>query len=163
MTTWLDEIRELAKADMAGAVDSIFIHAVETALQLGADVPLVLDRMLTVAGAEVCARNGSAAGSRIFRDLADRIENGIFDTLAKMAGSCGGPIDLQFQIPQHLRWLDRERHCSSGREPAVHRHATGDQTGGEIRTGLPARSFVPTYSGWWSAPLSWAKRPLPPA
>lgn len=81
MKSLLEEVRKLAKTDMTGAVDLIFAHAVETALRLGADVPLVLDRMLTVAGAEACARNGSAAGSRIFRDLADRIDSGIFDAI----------------------------------------------------------------------------------
>ncbi|MDR6664283.1 hypothetical protein [Rhizobium sp. 1399] len=44
----------------------------------GADIPLVLDRMLTYAAAQACTMNGSPHTAAAFRLLADKIEGGVF-------------------------------------------------------------------------------------
>lgn len=47
----------------------------------GASVPLLLDRMLTFVGAHSCKIAGSAETAKMFREIADRVEGGLFHSL----------------------------------------------------------------------------------
>lgn len=49
--------------------------------EVGAPVPMILDRLLTYAGVCACTRNGSPETARIFRQLADNIEAGVFHSI----------------------------------------------------------------------------------
>jgi G:T-mismatch repair DNA endonuclease (very short patch repair protein) len=77
----------LPLSDLIAAVDEMVWRAMESAQQLGASPDVVIDRMVTAAGAHVCAWEGSAGGARFFRAVADRIEAGACDALT---GENGG-------------------------------------------------------------------------
>jgi len=47
--------------------------------EVGASVPLMLDRILTFAAAQSCATEGKVRTAAAFRDLAERIEAGALD------------------------------------------------------------------------------------
>jgi hypothetical protein len=47
--------------------------------EVGASVPLMLDRLLTFVAAQSCAADGKAKTAAAFRDLAARVESGAMD------------------------------------------------------------------------------------
>lgn len=46
--------------------------------EIGAPIPMMLDRVLTFAAAQACAVDGSPRTAAAFREFADRIEQGLF-------------------------------------------------------------------------------------
>ncbi|MBU1313978.1 MAG: hypothetical protein ACK4P4_18485, partial [Allorhizobium sp.] len=57
--------------------------------EVGASVPMMLDRMLTYAAAQACCNDGSPRTAAIFRDLANNIEGGLFHRVTGENGQGG--------------------------------------------------------------------------
>lgn len=49
---------------------------------VGAPMGMVLDRMTTYVAAQACANDGAGVTAHAFRELADRIEGGLFHRIA---------------------------------------------------------------------------------
>lgn len=49
--------------------------------ELGAPIPMMLDRMLTYAAAQACSIDGSPNTAAVFRTLAAKIESGVFHSV----------------------------------------------------------------------------------
>lgn len=54
---------------------------------VGANIPMMLDRLLTYAAAQIVSMDGSRDAAQIFRRLADNIEAGAFATLEGKRGA----------------------------------------------------------------------------
>lgn len=70
--------------------DSI-IHRAATLMiaEVGAPMPMMLDRILTYTAAQACAIDGSPHTAKAFRELADKIEGGIFHSVTGEGGRPG--------------------------------------------------------------------------
>lgn len=62
--------------------DLIVERAAAAMEETGAPIEMILDRLLTFAGAQAFMRHGKARTAEIFRELAENIENGVFDQLS---------------------------------------------------------------------------------
>lgn len=79
MTDETTDARMLAKTDLRAACDLVIERSATMLVEeLGAPIEMMLDRMLTYAGAQACVQQGSPTAAKVFRQLADRIEAGIF-------------------------------------------------------------------------------------
>ena len=58
--------------------DRIVAKSARTMVEVGASVPMVLDRMLTYATAQACSYGGSVEAAKMFRHIAEQIEDGVF-------------------------------------------------------------------------------------
>ena len=58
--------------------DRIVAKSARTMVEVGASVPMVLDRMLTYATAQACSIGGSVEAAKMFRHIAAQIEAGVF-------------------------------------------------------------------------------------
>ncbi|MDX0210202.1 hypothetical protein GOC35_00600 [Sinorhizobium meliloti] len=70
--------------DMDAKIQSVCDQVVERAAsvmveELGAPIEMMIDRMLTYAGAQMCALDGTKKTAAIFRQLAANVEGGVFD------------------------------------------------------------------------------------
>lgn len=62
--------------------DEIIHRAGEMVVKdVGASVPMMLDRMLTYVGAHSCKIAGSIETAKMFREIADKVEGGLFHSL----------------------------------------------------------------------------------
>ena len=57
--------------------------------EVGASMPMMLDRMLTYAAAQACSIDGSPRTAAVFRDLANNIEGGLFHSVTGENGQGG--------------------------------------------------------------------------
>jgi hypothetical protein len=61
------------------ACDKLLELATETmVIQAGAPVEMVIDRLVTYAAAQICSIEGSKRAAEVFRDVADKIDAGLF-------------------------------------------------------------------------------------
>ena len=73
------KIRDAAKSAACDLV--IERAAVMMAGEVGASVEMILDRMLTYAAAQAATIDGSPRTATVFRELADKIEGGLFHSI----------------------------------------------------------------------------------
>lgn len=70
-----------AVADPKAYCDQAIQMAAECMVASGAPIDMILDRLLTYAGAQACSMNGSPATAKVFRVLANNIEAGAFHSI----------------------------------------------------------------------------------
>jgi hypothetical protein len=58
--------------------DVTITRAAELMIENGADVPMILDRLLTYATAQACSIDGAFNTAKMFRHIADQIDAGTF-------------------------------------------------------------------------------------
>ena len=64
------------------ACDKLLHLAAETMIkQAGASVEMVIDRLVTYSAAQICSIEGSKRAAEVFRDVADKIDAGLFNRI----------------------------------------------------------------------------------
>jgi len=58
--------------------DNLVVMAAEGMEAAGAPIGMILDRLMTYTAAQMCSVDGSPATAKIFRDLAEQIDGGLF-------------------------------------------------------------------------------------
>lgn len=71
----------MGKEDVKAVCDRIIESAAEGMVGAGAPIGMVIDRLLTYASAQACVQNGSPDTARQFREMAGRIDAGIFHAI----------------------------------------------------------------------------------
>ncbi len=66
--------------------DLIVERAVALMVEGGAPLEVVIDRLLSYGAAQACLTRGSVATAKVFRQLADNIEDGVFHSLTGESG-----------------------------------------------------------------------------
>ncbi len=93
MTDETTDAKMLSETDLKAACDLVIERAVEMMVgELGATFPMMLDRMLTYAGAQACTIEGSPATAKTFHRLADNIAAGCFYSVTGEGGGQRGKL-----------------------------------------------------------------------
>ena len=80
MRDTMTDAAKLAQKDRKAACDLIIERAGEMMVEeMGAPIEMMIDRMLTFAGAHMCLLDGSQKTAEVFRALATNVENGVFE------------------------------------------------------------------------------------
>lgn len=69
------------EAQMRSNCDTMITAAVAELHAAGASVPMILDRILTLAAAQACAIDGSPKTAKNFRIFAEKIDAGLFHSI----------------------------------------------------------------------------------
>ncbi|MDX0261555.1 hypothetical protein GOC60_10200 [Sinorhizobium meliloti] len=74
--------REINDKNIQSACDLVVERAAEMMVEeIGAPIEMMIDRMMTYAGAQMCVLDGNRKTAAILRKLADNVEGGIFDAV----------------------------------------------------------------------------------